>query len=246
VSARGSLLALAALVASACAAPAAAQLPPGAPPMATYRFGLLSRGDAWTPERNAHTDSIQAGHLANIKRMWEAGKLVCAGPFLDGGDLRGLFVFTADSLAECRALAAADPAIAAGRLKLELWDWFAPAGIGERYRELARQPGHRDSMVQVVFGFFDDAPGRAPEADSPELDRLQMAHVTRIFAALKDGTLLSAGPLDAAGKHRGVLVFGPAITLEAARVWLADDPFVKSHRLVGDLHPWMFADGTFR
>lgn len=246
MSARGRGAALALALVAALAGSAAAQLPPGAPPMATYRFGLLSRGPAWTPERNARTDSIQAGHLANIGRMWETGRLQCAGPFLDGGDLRGIFVFEADSIAECRALAAADPALASGRLRLDLWDWFAPAGIGQAYRERAAMPGHRDSMVKVVFGFFDDAPDRKPETDPGALDALQLQHVTRIFAALKDGTLLSAGPLDGAGKHRGVLVFAPAVTEEAARAWGAADPFVKTGRLVLDLHPWMFADGTFR
>jgi uncharacterized protein YciI len=215
------------------------------PPMATYRFGLLRRGPAWTPERTPRTDSLQAGHLANIRRMWELGKLVAAGPFADGGDLRGVLVFRADSIGEARALAAADPAIAAGRLVLDLWDWYAPAGIGDPYRERAARPGHRDSMVTVVFAFLDARAGSGPGGEA-EVARDQAAHVRRIFAGLADGTLLSAGPLAGAGERRGVLVFAPGIDLDGARAWAAGDPHVRSGRLRLEPLRWWVADGVFR
>ena len=177
--------------------------------------------------------------------MWELGTLVAAGPFLDDGDLRGIFIFKADSIGEARALAAADPAIAAGRLRLDLWDWFAPAGIGEPYRERAGQAGFRDSMVSAVFGFLDQVPGGTAAA-GPDVERDNLAHVQRIFAGLREGVLIAAGPLDGAGDHAGVFVCRPGLSVEAARAWWADDPHVKSGRLTADLHPWMYADGTFR
>src|SRR5438034_692018 len=62
-----------------------------------YQLGLLSRGPAWTAEQTPHTDSIQAGHLANISRMAKLGVLVAAGPFTGGGDLRGVFVFAPEA-----------------------------------------------------------------------------------------------------------------------------------------------------
>ena len=55
-------------------------LPPGAPPMDRYQFGLLVRGAAWTPERNAHSDSIQAGHMANIEPHVGTGHAGGRGP----------------------------------------------------------------------------------------------------------------------------------------------------------------------
>ena len=116
-----------------------------------YQLGLLSRGPTWTAEKSAHTDSIQAGHMANIGRMAAAGALVAAGPFEDGGDLSGLFVFApdADSLA---GQLAGDPAIASGRLECRLFTWVAPPGLGEEYRQRKREnPGARDSMV--TFGW---------------------------------------------------------------------------------------------
>jgi uncharacterized protein YciI len=85
---------------------------------------LLKKGPAWTAERNDHTRAIQEGHMANIKAMWEAKKLIVAGPMGDDGDTRGVFVFQAASRAEALALASADPAIKAGRLVPEIHSWW--------------------------------------------------------------------------------------------------------------------------
>ncbi|HJP92345.1 MAG TPA: YciI family protein [Pyrinomonadaceae bacterium] len=52
-----------------------------------------------------------------------------AGPFGDNGNLRGIFVFKVASLDEAKELAAADPAIKAGRLAIEIYPWMVPEGI---------------------------------------------------------------------------------------------------------------------
>ncbi|PYV91117.1 MAG: hypothetical protein DMG05_08055, partial [Acidobacteria bacterium] len=69
------------------------------------------------------------GHLANINRLAEAGKLVLAGPFYGDGDRRGVFIFKVDSLAEAQALTDTDPAVIAGRLKIVLHRWSVPKGM---------------------------------------------------------------------------------------------------------------------
>ena len=94
-----------------------------------YIFGLLVRGPKWTKEQTAETNKIQEGHLANINRLAEAGKLVLAGPFYGDGDRRGVFIFKVDSLAEAQALTDTDPAVIAGRLKIELHRWSVPKGM---------------------------------------------------------------------------------------------------------------------
>lgn len=66
--------------------------PPPAWSMRTYVVTFLYRGpNQVTDERVA--DELQRGHLANMSRLHEEGKLILAGPFRDDGDLRGIGVF---------------------------------------------------------------------------------------------------------------------------------------------------------
>ncbi len=97
--------------------------------MTTYYMALLYRGPKWTAEETAETKQIQQGHMDNIVRMAGSGKLVLAGPFTDGGDLRGVFVFQSVSREEAEQLCANDPAVKAGRLRIELHPWYSAKGI---------------------------------------------------------------------------------------------------------------------
>lgn len=104
--------------------------PPQTPLTPTsYVFGVLVRGPKWTPEVTEETKKLQEGHMANINRLSEAGKLVLAGPFVDGGARRGVFIFKVDTLEEAQALTETDPAVKAGRLKIELHRWAVPKGV---------------------------------------------------------------------------------------------------------------------
>jgi len=97
--------------------------------MTTAYLAFLIRGPKWTPEKTPETEELQKAHLANINRLAEMKKLVVAGPFGDDGQLRGIFVFRVDNLAEARALTETDPAVKAGRLALDLHPWLVPEGI---------------------------------------------------------------------------------------------------------------------
>jgi uncharacterized protein YciI len=102
---------------------------PGGYEMTTYYVGFLYRGAKWTPEETSETRKLQEEHMANIRRMGAEGKLVIAGPFMDNGDLRGLYVFRVASAEEAKALVESDPAVKAGRLRFELHPWYAAKNI---------------------------------------------------------------------------------------------------------------------
>ena len=65
--------------------------PPEAYEMTTYQVAFLVRGPAWTPGESEELKALQKAHMEHIGRMAATGKLVIAGPFADGGDLRGVF-----------------------------------------------------------------------------------------------------------------------------------------------------------
>jgi uncharacterized protein YciI len=95
--------------------------------MTTVYLVLLKKGPAWTPEVTPATQAIQEAHMANIRVLWGAQKLVVAGPVEDA-DLRGIFVFKASSLEDAKALAASDPAVKAGRLVAAVYPWWVEKG----------------------------------------------------------------------------------------------------------------------
>jgi len=212
--------------------------PAGMPAMQRYWFGFLTRGSGYTPERSAHGDSVQAAHLANIGRMFEAGALVCAGPFLDRTPLRGIFIFRGDS-ARAASFARNDPAIQEKRLVLTLRPWVGPARISDPYREMKKaDPARPDSMIRYQLGFLKKG-AVLPVADS--LAGVQGAHVEHLMSLMRAGTLKVAGPFADAGDPEGVLVFA-CDSAQATRA-MANDPMVRRRWLVLELHPWMTAHG---
>jgi uncharacterized protein YciI len=102
--------------------------PPEEYEMTTYQVAFLKKGPAWTPGESPELKALQEAHMENIRRMGATGKLLIAGPFEADGDLRGMFIFRA-SPEEARALAEQDPAVRAGRLKLEWHSWFAAKNV---------------------------------------------------------------------------------------------------------------------
>jgi uncharacterized protein YciI len=111
-------------------AEAAARLRADSYGMHKYVLALLKAG----PRRDqpaAEAERLQRAHLDNINRLAKAGTLVFAGPFLDDGAYRGIYVFDVETLDEARALIETDPAIQGGRLVMELHPWYGSAALKE-------------------------------------------------------------------------------------------------------------------
>ena len=110
--------------------------------MKKYVMAFLKRGtnDSIDPEEAA---KLQTEHLRNISRMADEGKLVLAGPFLDNGDLRGIYIFNVETIEEAEKLTNSDPSIQAGVLSMELKEWYGSAAvmaINDIHNTLSKQP----------------------------------------------------------------------------------------------------------
>ncbi len=98
--------------------------------MKKYIFAYLKKG----PNRNqdsSESAKIQQGHMANINRLADEGKLVLAGPFFDDTEIRGIFIFDVATIEEAQALINTDPAVKSGRLTMELHPWYGSAALLE-------------------------------------------------------------------------------------------------------------------
>lgn len=97
--------------------------------MKKYVIAFLYRGDKVSEYSEEERNKLQEGHMANINRMAEEGKLVMAGPFFGNEELRGLYFFAVSSIEEAKAMTETDPSIQAGVLKMELKEWYGSAAL---------------------------------------------------------------------------------------------------------------------
>jgi uncharacterized protein YciI len=133
---RIAFIALAALIALA---PVQASADPAGPPAVVapvkfefeqFQLVLLVRPADRKEIPEAEAEAIQKQHLAHLTKMGESGKMVVAGPFGDQRDasLRGACLYRVATPEEARALAEADPAVKAGRLRVEVVTWYVGKG----------------------------------------------------------------------------------------------------------------------
>ena len=97
--------------------------------MANYVLVLLHKGPVWSAKETPENEALHKAHIANITRLFDEGKIILAGPFLDNGELRGLFLLRVETVAEARKLVDTDPAVKARHLRAEYHPWMGAAGI---------------------------------------------------------------------------------------------------------------------
>jgi uncharacterized protein YciI len=96
--------------------------------MKRYVFVLLKTGKVKIEDK-AESGKVFAGHFANMSRLAKEGKLVMAGPFIEGETKRGLFVLNVTTIEDAEKLVKTDPAVAAGVLDYELTKLYCSAAL---------------------------------------------------------------------------------------------------------------------
>lgn len=85
---------------------------------------LLTTG----PQRDQpaeEAEAIQAAHLRSLVGLYQQGHLALNGPVQNqSGELRGVSLYRSPDVETVRALAEADPAVRAGRLRARVLPWF--------------------------------------------------------------------------------------------------------------------------
>ncbi|MBL0031652.1 MAG: hypothetical protein IPP27_05510 [Bacteroidetes bacterium] len=107
--------------------PAFAQEKDAESKMKQYFLVILTKGPNRTQDSTT-ASQIQAAHMKNIGKLYEEGKLDLAGPFMDDGDWRGVFVFNVPTQEEVEKLLQTDAAISSGRLSYIIHPWYSQKG----------------------------------------------------------------------------------------------------------------------
>lgn len=101
--------------------------------MLVYYVYLLKKGPTWSPDSTPEIEALQEAHLSNLRRLHDEGKLVLNGPLLDSfqlsGEIRGVGVLKASSMAQAQEWIGTDPMVKVGRLVFELHAWMVQKNI---------------------------------------------------------------------------------------------------------------------
>jgi uncharacterized protein YciI len=98
--------------------------------MRGYVFVMLRTGPNDGKYKGKDREDLFAGHMANIGRLADMGKLIVAGPF-DKNDrgYRGIFILNTTSVEEAQKLVETDPTVKAGVLVADITPWWATASL---------------------------------------------------------------------------------------------------------------------
>ncbi len=97
-------------------------------------------------------------------------------------------------------------------------------------------------MMVCYLRLLKRGPLWTPEV-TPEVQRLQAAHLAYGRKLYEAGKLILNGPMLDNGDLRGVSIMRVA-SLEEARALADADPSVQAGRLVSEVHPWMMQKGV--
>jgi uncharacterized protein YciI len=203
-----------------------------APPQ--FFFVLLKR-PANAPQMSKEDgEKLQEAHMANIRKLYGEHKLVIAGPFMDDGALRGIFVMKADSLDQAKEWANSDPAIKGGRLAAEIHGrWMIrPERIHETDTPNMLE---KYSLLLVHQGDKWD-----PKSPVPQ-DVLKQ-HLAYLMGLMQQSKLALAGPLQEAAELKGIFIY--SVPMDEAMKLEAEDPMVKNGFFKIEGHPWATAKGV--
>lgn len=96
--------------------------------MKKYYFVFLKSGPNKDYSDTAKIQRYQEGHMDNMRKMAEMGKLHIAGPFMDKTELRGIFIMDVKDEEEITTLLAEDVYIQEGYLIYEVHPWYSMKG----------------------------------------------------------------------------------------------------------------------
>ena len=198
-------------------------------------FVVLLKRPANAPQMSkADSDELQEAHMANIRKLHEEHKLVIAGPFMDDGVFRGIFVLKAASLDQASEWANTDPAVKAGHLAVEVHGpWMARA---ENIHETDTPNTLEKYSLLLVHA------GDKWDPQSPALPDIVKQHLPYLIGLVKQGKLALAGPFRDDAEIKGIFIY--SVPMDEAVKLEAEDPMVKNGFFKLEGHPWATAKGV--
>ncbi len=97
--------------------------------MKAYVLVILKTGTAKIEDKE-RINELFRGHMENINRLVEEGKLIVAGPLgKNENSYRGIFILNVKTIEEAAELVETDPAVKEGLLAADLYEWYGSAAL---------------------------------------------------------------------------------------------------------------------
>ncbi len=191
-----------------------------------YVFVFLHHRDDKPELPKEQLDKIMEGHMANIKKMANDGKLLVAGPFEGSG---GIFIFKSKSLQEVRQWLSSDPGVKANRWNVEVLPYYPHIGIPRLTSELYEMTSYQFIRFTAYIAKFNIN-------DVPELMKKHDDYLKEIQ---KSGNVVAEGVFNET--DGGILI----IKGELGRDVIESDPAVHEGLLEIEIKKWYVAKGAF-
>jgi uncharacterized protein YciI len=199
-----------------------------------FHMAILKRGPKWTATETPEMKRVHEEHVNYVLGTIDTGRAIIAGPFTDGGEIAGVFVFRAPSATVAKVWAEGDPSVLSGFYSVEMHPWWSEDIFGKPAKPLR--------LVPMYFTFLTRGEKWTPEK-TPATEEIQKGHMANINRLADMKKLIAAGPFGDNGRLRGIFVFRVG-SLEEAKALTATDPAVQAGRLAMEIHTWMVPEGV--
>lgn len=192
----------------------------------SYTFIFLNKNQEAPTITKEESQKIMEGHMANINKLAQEGKLLAAGPFEGGG---GIFVFRKASQEELTEWLSADPGIQAKRWNIEQ-HLYTPRHngicvVGEPYQ-----------MVSYSFVRFDAVVSKSNAGTFPQIIKSHDDYLKDIIAK---GNVITEGIF---GDHAGGIM---VLKGDVDKSVFESDPGVQEGLISLTLKKLYIAKGAF-
>jgi uncharacterized protein YciI len=169
-------------------------------------------------------DQLMEGHMANIKRLAQEGKLIAAGPFEGGG---GIFVLNTTSTDEATQWLSTDPGVQAKRWDVEILP-YTP-----RIRSVCTASEPYEMVTYHFVRFIQNKPA------TKEIQSQYHQHDDYIKLLEQKGNVVTEGIF---GDLDGGIVL---LNGELPKEFLESDPAVRTGNFKLDIKKLWIAKGSF-
>jgi uncharacterized protein YciI len=191
-----------------------------------FTFVFLNKkadAEVITPEQSKN---IMEGHMANINRLAQEGKLISAGPFDGGG---GIFILNTTSVEEARSWLDTDPGVQAKRWNIEIFAYTPRIGSACAVKEPYE-------MTNYTFIRFDAAVSKPTAATAPVIMKKHDDYIKQLASS---GNVITEGIFGTGDS--GILVMKGDVQKEL----FESDPGVQEDLIQFQIKKLFIAKGAF-